>query len=62
VSFFKRLALFILIMVAIILFFGLFPVVAQSATLIDGPLNNHGSKLIQLHSGGENDNIIVSIP
>jgi Mg2+/citrate symporter len=41
VSFFKRLALFVLILTAMILFFGLFPVVAQSAP-------SHGKRQVKL--------------
>jgi hypothetical protein len=53
VSFFRRLALFIVILVAMILFFGLFPVVAQGMIDINSP-QNMSFKLHQIQGLREN--------
>jgi hypothetical protein len=62
VSFFKRLALFILILTAMILFFGLFPVVAQSAPFQERQLSKQGFKLIQPLITQGNDSFAGSLP
>jgi hypothetical protein len=62
VSFVKRLALFVLILAAMIFFFGLFPVVAQSAPLNAKVPWRHCFKSIQAPSAAVNNCFIVSIP
>jgi hypothetical protein len=47
VSFFRRLALFIVILTAMILFIGLFPVIAQSGSVDGQDSGTAGSKLLQ---------------
>jgi len=61
VSFLKRLALFVLILAAMILFFGLFPVIAQGA-LPDNASDSVSSKLLRSDKTTKNLNFMALLP
>ena len=60
-SFIKRLALFVFILAVMILFFGLFPVIAQGA-LPDNPSDSINSKLVQSDEVIKNMNFMALLP